>query len=109
MNKKILYSLIGVVIGLVVSFSVYANFLSDWTNEDLCRWMDVDSIPENISDEIYERKLICYDEFEASELTAIRNYTNENRTVFPSPKSSIAPKVKTESGFTFIVNYKITL
>jgi len=109
MNKKILYSLIGVLIGLVFSLSVYANFLSDWTNEDLCRWTDVNYIPENISDEIYERKLICDDDFEVSELTANRTYTNENGTVFPSPKLPIVPKVKTESGFTFIVNYKITL
>jgi len=109
MNKKIIYSLFAVLIGLVFSISVYANYLSDWTNEDLCRWNDVDSIPENISDEIYERKLICYNDFEVSELTAIRTYTNENGTVFPSPNASIDPKVKTESGFTFRVNYKITL
>jgi len=109
MNKKLLYSLLGLFIGLVISFSANAYFVSDWSNEDLCRWTDAELIPENISDEIYERKLICYDDFEVSELTAIKTYTNENGTVFPSPNSSIAPKVKTDSGFTFRVNYKITL
>ena len=39
----------------IVSLS-HANFLDDWTEEDLCRWMDAASIPEHISEEIYTRK-----------------------------------------------------
>ena len=34
----------------------YANYLDDWTDEDLCRWMDAALIPEHISEEIYTRK-----------------------------------------------------
>jgi len=109
MNKNLLHSLLGLFIGLVISFSVNANYLSDWSNEDLCRWIDAISIPENISDEIYERKLTCYDSFEDNELTAIKTHTNENGTVFPSPKSLISPKVKSNRGFNFIVNYQIIL
>ena len=36
----------------------YANYLDDWTDEDLCRWMDAALIPEHISDEMYERKVV---------------------------------------------------
>ena len=34
MNKKLLYSLLGLFIGLLISLSANANYLSDWTNED---------------------------------------------------------------------------
>ena len=53
----------------IVSLS-YANYLDDWTDEDLCRWMDAALIPEHISEEIYTRKTICFKDFEAIELTS---------------------------------------
>ncbi len=31
----------------------YANSLDDWTNEDLCRWMDAALISEHISEAMY--------------------------------------------------------
>jgi len=85
----------------------YANSLDDWTNEDLCRWMDATLIPEHISEEIYARKVICFNDSEVIELTSQATYVSENGTVFPSPKSSA--KVKPDNGFTFRINYKITL
>ncbi len=85
----------------------YANYLDDWTNEDLCRWMDASIIPENISDEIYTRKVICFNDSEVIELTSQAINVSENGTVFPSPEPSA--KVKLDSGFTFRINYKITL
>ncbi len=85
----------------------YANYLDDWTNEDLCRWMDVALIPENISDEMYARKVVCLNDFEVIELTSQVIYVSQNRTIFPSPKASA--KIKPDSGFTFRINYKITL
>ena len=85
----------------------YANYLDDWTNEDLCRWMDAELIPEHISDEMYTRKLICFNSSEVIELISQATYVSENGTVFPSPKSSA--NAKHESGFTFRINYKITL
>jgi len=107
MNKKLLHLLLGLLIGLLVSLSSYANYLSDWTNEDLCRWMDAPLIPENISDEIYARKVVCFNNSEIIELTSQAIYISENRTIFPFPKPSA--KVKLPSGFTFRINYKITL
>ena len=85
----------------------YANYLDDWTDEDLCRWMDADLIPEHISEEIYTRKTICPNDFEVIELTSQATYMSENGTVFPSPKPSA--KVKTGSGLRFRFTYKITL
>tara|TARA_B100000767_G_C19281710_1_gene335744 strand:- start:59 stop:367 length:309 start_codon:yes stop_codon:yes gene_type:complete len=85
----------------------YANYLDDWTNEDLCRWMDVALIPEHISNEMYARKVVCFNDSEVTELINQETYVSENGTVFPSTKPSA--KIKHDSGFTFRINYKITL
>ena len=85
----------------------YANYLDDWTDEDLCRWMDVALIPEHISDEMYTRKVICTSDFELVELSTQATYLSENGTVFPSPKPYA--KVKADSSFHFKFNYKIKL
>jgi len=85
----------------------HANYLDDWTNEDLCRWMDAALIPEHISDEMYARKVVCFNNSEVTELISQATYISENGTVFPSPKPSV--KVKHDNGFTLRINYKITL
>ena len=85
----------------------YANYLDDWTDEDLCRWMDAALIPEHISDEMYERKVVCFKDTEVIKLISQATYVSEHGTVFPSPKPSA--KLKHNSGFTFRINYKITL
>jgi hypothetical protein len=85
----------------------YANYLDDWTDEDLCRWMDAALIPEHISEEIYTRKTICLKDFEVIELTSQATYISENGTVFPSPKPSA--KANMGSGLRFRFTYKITL
>ena len=85
----------------------YANYLDDWTDEDLCRWMDAALIPENISDEMYARKVVCINDSELTTLTSQITYIGEHGTVFPSPKPTA--KLNHNSGFTFRINYKITL
>ena len=85
----------------------YANYLDDWTNEDLCRWMDAEIIPEHISDEMYARKVVCFNDSEVAELKSQATYVSENENFFPAPKASA--KLKHNSGFTFRINYKITL
>ena len=87
----------------------YANYLDDWTNEDLCRWMDADLIPEHISEEIYTRKVICFNDSRAIELTTQSTYVSENETETVAPSSKSFLKVKPNSGFKFRLNYKITL
>jgi hypothetical protein len=83
-----------------------ANDLSDWTNEDLCRWVDSVSIPEPISKQIVLRDVICYENLESSQYVLESPSYNEYGTVFPSPK---ARDKKKSSGHRFIFNYKITL
>ncbi|MBC8513345.1 MAG: hypothetical protein H8D28_03120 [Candidatus Thioglobus sp.] len=85
----------------------YANYLEDWTDEDLCRWMDAALIPEHISQEIYTRKIVCFNDSEAIELTSQATYISENGTVFPSPKASA--KANMGGGLRFKFTYKITL
>ena len=87
----------------------HANYLDDWTNEDLCRWMDADLIPEHISEEIYTRKVICFNDSRAIELTTQSTYVSENETETVAPSSKSFLKVKPNSGFKFRLNYKITL
>ena len=83
-----------------------ANDLSDWTTEDLCRWVDSVSIPEPISQEIDLREVICYDNLESSQYALETPTYKEYGTVFPSPK---VKDKKKSSGLRFIFNYKITL
>jgi len=85
----------------------YANYLDDWTDEDLCRWTDAALIPEHISDEIYDRQVVCLNDPEVIKFISQATYVSEYGTVFPSPKTST--KLKHNSGFTFRINYKITL
>ncbi len=83
-----------------------ANDLSDWTDEDLCRWVDSVSIPEPISQEISLRDVICYDNQESSQYALETPTYNEYGTVFPSPVTKAKKKA---NGIKFIFNYKITL
>ena len=85
----------------------YANYLDDWTDEDLCRWMDAALIPEHIAEEIYTRKVVCFNDSEAIALIAPATYISENGTVFPSPKPFA--KANMGSGLRFRFTYKITL
>ena len=102
MIKKYLF----IFLSCLISVS-YANYLDDWTNEDLCRWMDADIIPEHISEEIYTRKIVCFNDSEVIELTSQATYISKHGTVFPSPKPSA--KANMGSGLRFRFTYKITL
>ena len=83
-----------------------ANDLSEWTSEDLCRWVDSVSIPDPISQEIDLREVICYENLESSQYALETPTFNEYGTVFPSPK---VKDKKKSSGLRFIFNYKIML
>ena len=83
-----------------------ANDLSDWTSEDLCRWVDSMSIPDPISQEIDLREVICYVNLESSQYVLETPTYNKHGTVFPSP---LTKEKKKSGGLRFIFNYKITL
>ena len=92
MIKKSLYSLLGLFIGLLISLSAMANYLSEWSNDDLCGWMNSTSIPKNILDEVDKREILCYGGIEVSTLPESDSYENENGTAFPSPDPSLIPE-----------------
>jgi len=92
MNKKLLYSLLGLFVGLLISLSANANYLSEWSNNDLCGWTESTSTPEHILDELDKREILCYGGIEVSTLPESDSHKGKNGTVFPSPDPSLIPK-----------------
>ena len=89
----------------------YAKNFDDWSNEDLCRWLDSVSIPEQILDEIDARKASCYVGYEATVLTAQIPHEDENLTVLPITSYRNIRTVKSNSvlPIRFRFNFKFTL
>ena len=95
---------------LISPFSVsVAESLDDWSNEDLCRWIDAVSIPDPILLEIEFRDLVCLNGPEIFEASIQDSYISEHGTVFPSPASLNRSNNHSGSGIRFIFNYKVTL
>ncbi len=84
-----------------------AQNFDDWSNEDLCRWIDAVIVPDPILSEIEVRELVFFSNSELNEVSIQEPYRSENGTVFPSPK--IKQHNHSNSGLKFIFNYKITL
>ena len=93
MNKKLLFSLLGLFIGVLISLSANANYLSEWSNDDLCGWMESTSVPEYILDEVDKREILCSGGIEVLILPASDPYEGKNGTAFPSPDPSLIPEV----------------
>ena len=66
-----------------------ASYLDDWSNDDLCGWMDSTSAPEYIQKEVAKREILCYGGVEVISLPTDVNLSSENGTVFSSPDPSI--------------------
>tara|TARA_B100000787_G_C15961741_1_gene193514 strand:+ start:110 stop:427 length:318 start_codon:yes stop_codon:yes gene_type:complete len=105
MKIKIFFLFIGLFTGLVISFGASANFLSDWSNDDLCGWMKSTSIPEHIQDEVDMRKILCYGGIEVSALPESDSYEGENGTVFPSPDPELLKKALQDSNSDYSTMY----
>jgi hypothetical protein len=88
--KKIL------VIVLVSSFTspVFAAYLDDWSNDDLCGWTNSSSIPEHIQIEVDKREIICYGGVEVYSLPSKGDNSSTSGTAFPSPDQSLIEKLK---------------
>ncbi len=99
MKKYILLAFLSSYIGLAEG-----NYFDDWSTEDLCRWIDAPLIPENISEEMYVRQVICDESSKVVELTVQSSNASEYSTSTP-PKVSTPPKPKLQ----LRINYKITL
>jgi len=83
----------------------YANSFDDWSNEDLCRWIDAVQVPDPILLEIEVRDLVCLSNPEVIEVTTIEPFASENGTLFPSSSSN----KNSGNGIRFIFNYKVKL
>lgn len=101
--KKIFLSIFLICLSVMSS----AQNFDDWSNEDLCRWIDAVIVPDPILSEIEVRELVCFSNSELNEVSIQEPYISEHGTVFPSPK--IKQNNHSSSGLKFIFNYKITL
>ena len=102
--------LIIIFISSLISVS-HANNLKDWTNEDLCRWLDSTSVPEQILNEIDVRDSVCYVSYDTNGLSAQIPYEDENITILPLPKTRVIRTIKTHRTIPirFRFNFKFTL
>ena len=87
MKKIYLFALV-----LCFAGSSHGDFLDDWSNDDLCGWMESSSTPKNILDEVDKREILCYGGIEVSTLPESDSSEDENGTVFPSPDPSLIPE-----------------
>ena len=74
----------------------HASILDDWSNNDLCGWMQSTSIPKYIMDEVAKRKILCSGGIEVSALPLSKSNVSKNGTIFASPDPSLVIKVNSE-------------
>ena len=77
----------------------HAGYLDDWSNNDLCGWMESTSVPRYILDEVDKREILCSGGLEVSVLNSSNSNVNKNGTIFASPDPSLVIKVKTEYSY----------
>ena len=63
----------------------YAGYFDNWSNNDLCGWMNSSSVPENIQTEVTNRELLCYDGVAVDKLPTLTSNNSQYGTSFPSP------------------------
>ena len=101
--------LIILITSLTICSASYAKSLDDWSNEDLCRWIDAVQVPDPILMEIEVKDLVCLSSSEIIEASIQEPYASEHGTVFPSPSSNKGSNNNSGSGIRFIFNYKVKL
>ena len=74
----------------------HASYLDDWSNDDLCGWMESTSIPKYIQEEVDKREILCSRGIEVSVINPENSNVSENGTIFASPDPSLIIKVETE-------------
>ena len=87
----------------------YADTFDDWSNEDLCRWVDALQVPDPILLEIEIRDLVCLANPEIIEVSIKQPVSSEHGTLFPSPSTNKNTNKHNGSGIRFIFNYKVKL
>jgi hypothetical protein len=87
----------------------HAKSFDDWSNEDLCRWIDAVQVPDSILLEIEVRDLVCLSNPEIILASIQEPYASEHGTVFPSPSSNKNSNINSGNGIRVIFNYKVKL
>ena len=87
----------------------YAKSFDDWSNDDLCRWIDAVQVPDPILLEIEDRDLLCLSNSQIIEVSIKEPYASEHGTVFPSPSSNKGSNKNSGSGIRLIFNYTVKL
>ena len=96
MNKLQIFFLIS-----SLTSATYAAYLDDWSNDDLCGWIESASAPEYIQKEVEKREILCYGGIEVSSLPAKANLSSEDGTVFPSPDPALIPEIKPDKNKSY--------
>ena len=76
-----------------------AGYLDDWSNDDLCGWMDSTSIPKYILDEVNKREILCSGGLEVSVLNSSSPNVSKNGTFFFFFYPSLVIEVKSEYSY----------
>ena len=71
----------------------YAGYFDNWSNNDLCGWMNSSSVPKNIQTEVSKRELLCYGGVEVDKLPILKSNNSQYWTSFPSPDSDMIEKL----------------
>tara|TARA_B100000795_G_C22600523_1_gene361053 strand:- start:368 stop:652 length:285 start_codon:yes stop_codon:yes gene_type:complete len=79
----------------LISFS-HASYLDDWSNDNLCGWMESTSIPNYILEEVDKRKILCSGGLEVSVLNSSSPNDSINGTIFASPDQSLIIELKSK-------------
>jgi hypothetical protein len=92
-----------ILVASLISVS-YAGYFDNWSNNDLCGWMNSSSVPKNIQTEVTNRELLCYGGVEVDKLPTVKSNNGQFGTSFPSPdpdlieelhsKHNLGPKSK---------------
>ena len=77
----------------------HAGYLDDWSNDDLCGWMESTLIPKYILEEVDKREILCSGGLEVSVLNSSSSNDSKNGTIFASPDPSLVIEVKSEYSY----------
>ena len=86
---------------LSLTGATYAAYLDDWSNDDLCGWMESASAPEYIQKEVDKREILCHGGIEVSSLPAEANLSSESGTIFPSVDPDLIPEIKPDKNKSY--------
>ena len=74
-----------IFLALGLSGVTQASYLDDWSNDNLCGWMESASAPEYIKAEVERRKILCYGGVTVNKLPTVYSNNSQYGTSFPSP------------------------